>query len=156
MVLGKLHWGLHPETSMWANLVILSFPIIHHNLAFSQSIEYFSAQTFIDEFKKELEILKKARESVSRKGDIYSLAMNTVEEKPVQTENREAIEAMAFEKYCLGKLLTSHFGIYSAFRKAQSLGISNEISKNVIDQLIQDQLECAPDNYPQSGKEIYE
>ena len=49
MVLGKLHWGQHLETSMWANLVIFPFPIIHHNPAFGESIEYFTPQAFSPE-----------------------------------------------------------------------------------------------------------
>ena len=49
MVSGKLYWGLHPETSMGANLVIFLFPIIHHNSAFGESIAYFTPQAFSPE-----------------------------------------------------------------------------------------------------------
>ena len=34
---------------MWANLVIFPFPIIHHNPAFGESIEYFRPQAFSPE-----------------------------------------------------------------------------------------------------------
>jgi hypothetical protein len=48
-----LIWGLHSKTSMWSDLVILSFPIIHDHPEFGESVEYFTPQAFSPELVME-------------------------------------------------------------------------------------------------------
>jgi len=53
LISGKLQLSLHSETSMWSDVVIFPFPIVHGHSAFSQGIEYFSPQTFSPELVME-------------------------------------------------------------------------------------------------------
>ena len=101
---------------------------------------------FRNKLMRELKTLSEAQaDMVEEDGEFHLKRATTPAGHPVQSQRGELIEAIAFERVCLGRLDAGNFGIYSAYCTYRDFDTSIGMEESTIEGLVEQQLAIPPE-----------
>jgi hypothetical protein len=131
-----------PTSATWMPIPTL----IHgrHKLSFviDGSGEFRLPEPFVEEMKKDLPIVERAKERVKEKGEEYHIPrVKTAAGHSVESRSSKLLEAIAFEKLTVPRMTAGNFGIYSAYCTYRDFDTSIEMETPLVRDLLEAQFE---------------